>query len=154
MSLYTSIPHDKVWMPCFGSAAILSFFLGDSNLTDALVETMQIILKFNYFKFNGSIYHQISGVAMGSPAAVVRANSFMFTLEEQYLSAIINSSTYFGRYIDDIISIQPRAGHIGLLISLMEEVPYFDPPSFIQSLNRSAPVSFTYESDFIGYDNV
>ena len=127
---------------------ILSFFLGDSNLTDALVETMQIILKLNYFKFNGSIYHQRSGVAMGSPAAVVYANIFMFAVEEQHLSAFINSSTYFGRYIDDILSIQPRAGHIVLLISFSEEVPYFDPPSFIQSLNRSAPVSFTYESSY------
>ena len=125
------------------------FFLGDLSISSALVETMRFILHFSYFSFNGIIYNQLSGVAMGSPAAVVYTNIFMFAIEEWHLPSFVTLAKFSGRYIDDIITIQPKAGPVGLLLSLAEDSSTaFDLPSFMVTLNEVSPVRFTCESSY------
>ena len=59
-------------------------------------------MKDNHFLFNGLLYDQINGVAMGSPLGPMLANIFMCSLEHHYLS---NSPSQFKpllycRYVD------------------------------------------------------
>ena len=42
------------------------------------------------FRFNGEIYTQIDGVAMGSPLGPLLANIFMISLEEKVLPKVPN----------------------------------------------------------------
>ena len=68
---------------------------------------MELILSNNYFTFNGTIYHQLRGTAMGSPVKVAYTSIFMFAVECNNLSRLIASSLLFKRYIDDLFAIIP-----------------------------------------------
>ena len=58
----------------------------DSSLTqNELKELFVIATSQSHFIFNGSVYEQIDGVAMGSPLAPVLANLFMGHHEREWL---------------------------------------------------------------------
>lgn len=49
---------------------------------DDLTELLNLATKDQLFQFNGSLYEQIDGVAMGSPLGPLMANAFMCSIEE------------------------------------------------------------------------
>ena len=55
----------------------------------------------NKTPFNGEIYIQIDGGAMGSPLGPLLANIFMISLEEKVLPKVSNYLCYWKRYVDD-----------------------------------------------------
>ena len=58
------------------------------------------------FIFNGVIYDQIDGIAMGSPLAPVLANLFMGVHETKWLSEYEGEApTFYRRYVDDIFAV-------------------------------------------------
>ena len=81
VSLYTSIPRAD------GQRA-LSFFLDRRPpearypSTTTLVRLAELVLTLNTFKFDGQIFHQISGVAMGTKLEPKYACLFMDHLED------------------------------------------------------------------------
>ena len=54
--------------------------------TNYIKEILRLILKEDYFHFNGKNYLQIDGTVMGTKMAVAFANIFMANLERQILS--------------------------------------------------------------------
>ena len=52
------------------------------------------------FLFNGAVYNQIDGIAMGSPLGPTLANIFVGYYEEHLFNQISRPPTYF-RYVDD-----------------------------------------------------
>ena len=59
-----------------------------------------------HFTFNGSIFDQIDGVAMGSPLASVLANLFMGFNEIKWLEQATNvKPIFYKRYVDDIFAV-------------------------------------------------
>ena len=59
-----------------------------------------------HFTFNGSIFDQIDGVAMGSPLAPVLANLFMGFHEQNWIEQATNvKPIFYKRYVDDIFAI-------------------------------------------------
>ncbi|KAM9320087.1 uncharacterized protein PAF06_004553 [Gastrophryne carolinensis] len=66
-ALYSSIPHQQ------GLAAI-RFFLNEldisrHNLNIFILRLLEFVLTHNFFLFNGSLYHQVQGTAMGTTCA-------------------------------------------------------------------------------------
>ena len=63
----------------------LQNFIGTSNThqpdTNVLVSLLEIILKNNTFEFDGKVYQQLLGTAMGTTCALSYANLFMGRLE-------------------------------------------------------------------------
>ena len=58
--------------------------------------------KETHFLFNGKVYDQIDGVAMGSPLAPVLANLFMRHFEENVFKNFGGKlPLFYGRYVDD-----------------------------------------------------
>ncbi|KAA3675029.1 uncharacterized protein DEA37_0002830 [Paragonimus westermani] len=57
------------------------------------------------FKFDGELYRQIDGVAMGSPLGPLFADTFMVKLENDQLEETIRGFTVYKRYVDDTICI-------------------------------------------------
>jgi len=103
----------------------------------ALTTIMQVILTSNVFLFNGELFHQLRGTAMGSPAAVVYANIFMFGLERDHLATIIRSSQFYRRYIDDcIVTFDSRKNRQTPLSTFVT--------TLFKQLNDTAPVRFTW----------
>jgi hypothetical protein len=104
-SLYPSIPID------FGLAAIrntcecLTCF--PPHVLNALLDLLSWVLHNNFCTFNGTVYHQIKGTAMGTPVAVSYANIVLYDMEHPILTRA--PTTLYRRYIDDICCITPLA---------------------------------------------
>ena len=73
--------------------------------TDTLVGLTSLVLNDNYFEFNGKIYRQKQGAAIGMKFASAYANLFMSGLEERLLEASVNKPLVWMRFIDDVFFI-------------------------------------------------
>ena len=76
-----------------------------TNLSaDDIIELLRFCMSTTYFLFDGDMYEQIFGTAMGSPVSVVIANLYMEWWEQTALStcpAEIRPSLWW-RFVDDI----------------------------------------------------
>ena len=101
-SLYTNIPHTEGiaainrMMEETGTDTLLKMFI--SNLTH------QVLTK-NYFNFNGRLYEQIQGTAMGTKMVPNYAIIFMHYLETNFLANYPKQPKIWLRFIDDIFMI-------------------------------------------------
>ena len=101
-SLYTNIPNTE------GIAAINRMM--EEIVTDTLIKMFisnlahQVLTK-NYFSFNGRLYEQIQGTAMGTRMAPNYAIIFMHYLEKNFLSNYPRQPKIWLRFIVDIFMI-------------------------------------------------
>ena len=103
-SLYTNIPHTEGILAC--RAALLNRDRDDPH-TWFLLTLLRHVLTLNYFAFNGVIYHQTSGTAMGTKLAPNYANLFMGQLELDLIDSYPVKPTVWYRFIDDIFCVFP-----------------------------------------------
>jgi hypothetical protein len=107
VGLYTNIPHHEVATSVRDLIRGSRHLVPDAPSTGLLLEIIDFVLQNNVFSFNGDIFQQIFGTAMGTPMAPTIANIFMGWLEKN----ILNNSTHnidpalWKRYIDDIITL-------------------------------------------------
>ena len=109
-SLYTNIPHS------LGIEAIEYWIEKKRNSidkrfnTEFLLQALKIILEENTFCFDGKIYRQIKGTAMGTKVAPTYANLVMGYLEQNLYREVKNQfgnelfeyvKTQWKRYLDD-----------------------------------------------------
>jgi hypothetical protein len=64
------------------------------------------VLTTSYFTFNGQLYGQTDGVAMGSPLFPVIANIYMVDYKKVVLESAPLKPHYWFRYVDDTFVIQ------------------------------------------------
>ena len=101
------------------------------NITKSdLIELLTIATKDQLFQFNGELYEQSEGVAVGSPLGPLMANTFMCSLEEQ-LKLRDKLPSYYKCYVDDTLTV------------MKDEVSAY---AFLHVLNDLHPsISFTME---------
>ena len=58
--------------------------------------------------FEGKVYRQIHGTAMGSPVSVVVANLVMEDIEHRAMSSFHTPPRFWRRYVDDTCTALPR----------------------------------------------
>ena len=104
---------------------------------------MRIATKNQLFQFEGNLYEQVDGVAMGSPLRPLMANAFMCNIEEQ-LETKKKMPPFYKRYVDDTLSAMPD---------------FESASEFLTTLNNSHPsIDFTMELEendrllFLGMD--
>ena len=73
--------------------------------TDTLLELAHVVLKNNFFEFNGDFYQQLRGTAIGTKCAPSYAILFLAALEEKLLAEAQNKPWVWWRYIDDVFII-------------------------------------------------
>ena len=100
-SLFTNVPLDKTIQ------IILHKVYVEKKIKTLipkpiLKELLLLCTKHLHFSFNGEIYIQIDGVAMGSPLGPLLANIFMISLEEKVLPKVSSYLCFWKRYVDDI----------------------------------------------------
>ena len=105
-ALFTSVPVQE-------SLRIVNNLLNnDPKLTDRtqlspseITDLLEVCLNTTYFLFRGCFYQQVEGAAMGSPISPIIANLFMEHFEQKALSTFINPPRFWGRYVDDTMTI-------------------------------------------------
>jgi len=79
--------------------------IGDHIKRDPLrkdiIRGLQIVMTNNYFTFNGDLFLQVKGTAMGTPVAPVFASLFLGIAEID----VVPSGVFYKRFIDDIFVI-------------------------------------------------
>jgi len=105
-SMYTNIETN------IGIESIRTFIQDNINYiprdfpTDLFLEILEIVMTNNVFSFGNSYWLQLSGTAMGTPAACAYATiSFGQHENSVILNKYKNNLLYFKRYIDDIFGI-------------------------------------------------
>ena len=102
-SLFTNVPLD------FTIDVILKRIYDENEVnTNIPKQQMRDLLllctKNVHFSYNGDIYTQADGVAMGSPLSPVLAGIFMVELERTILPTLREHISPWKRYVDDTIS--------------------------------------------------
>ena len=124
---------------CSAVQAAMQKLENDLNLADRTTPTpaqitdlLTFVLRSTYFQYNGSIYEQKDGAAMGSPVSAVIANLYMESFEEQAITTSSYEPRIWKRYVDDTFTILDR-----------ENVD-----DFLQHLNNQQPsIRFTMETE-------
>ena len=105
VSLFTNIPLDETIDICMNR-------LYHENITsppDIPEGDFRILLeraaKGSCFMFNGKLYMQLDGVAMGSPLGPVLANIFLCHMEEKFMIKNRYFPLFYRRYVDDTFAL-------------------------------------------------
>ena len=104
VSLFTNVPVDETIDICID-------LLYDSDRVPPKMkredfrELLTLAVKDNCFVFQGRLYVQKDGVAMGSPLGPVLANIFLCHLERKFMENHPNFPLYYRRYVDDTFCV-------------------------------------------------
>ena len=71
----------------------------------SIIKLLNHVLTKNNFVFNGEMYHQIKGTAMGTKCAPAFANIYMNQVEEKYVYTHTTKPLIWLRFIDDIFCV-------------------------------------------------
>ena len=71
---------------------------------DELLSLLRLCLSSTTFCYNGTVYQQIFGTAMGSPVLVVVANVVMKHIEDLALRSSPVPTVFWKRYVNDVLS--------------------------------------------------
>ena len=105
VGLYPNIPQDE-GIQAFKDIISDEKYRDQSVPSDFLITLLQFVLTFNSFVFNGNLYLQEWGTAIGTKLAPVYANIFMAVLEKKMLNDWKGRPpNLWKRYIDDIFSV-------------------------------------------------
>ena len=69
--------------------------------TEEIMDLLNLCLTSTFFQYNGKLYKQLYGTAMGSPVSVVVAEIVMQNVEESALSTCRQTIPLWLRYVDD-----------------------------------------------------
>ena len=108
VSLFTHVPTSRA-IQVTRDRLIYDPSLPDrTSLTvDDICSLLQLYLEATYLAFEGKVYRQIHGTAMGSPVSVVVANLVMEDVEQEALSTFHTPPRFWRRYVDDKCTALP-----------------------------------------------
>ena len=138
VSLFTSVPLD------YTIELILNKIYVDKRIETKLMreemkELLETCTKEMHFSFNGVIYRQINGVAMGSPLGPVIANVFMVELENTLVPQLDDSVSLWCRYVDDTFTFIKK----GSVESVLEKLNSFHPSiKFTYEVQKDGTIAF------------
>ena len=120
-SLFTNVPLDETIQILADKAFHDNWFnkTNELNLSrDQLLELLNAATKNQLFQFNGNLYEQTNGVAMGSPLGPLLANIFMYSTEDK-LDQDGKLPSYYRRYVDDTFTIMPDIASAGIFLDTL-----------------------------------
>ena len=112
-SLFTNIPLEETI-----NVSCDSLFSNDSKINNInriyFEKLLRAALLNNFFNFEGEIYKQIDGVAMGSPLGLTLTNAFLCFHEQIWLNKCLDEfkPVYYRIYVDDIFILFRSPDHL------------------------------------------
>ena len=85
-----------------------------------LVQLLQVATKRQLFQFDGRLYEQVDGVAMGSPLGLLAANAFLCSIKEQ-LDRENKLPSFYRRYVDETLSSVPDIQSASTFLATLNE---------------------------------
>ena len=137
-SLFTNVPLER-------TIEILLKRVYDDNeiytsITRKEMKDMLILCTKNvHFTFNGEVYVQIDGVAMGSPLGPVLAGIFMVELERKLVPTLVAHVKSWKRYVDDTIAYV-KIGSTEYVISVLNS--FHEKIQFTYEMENDHKLSF------------
>ena len=108
-SLFTNVPIDAAVQAAMQKLENDPSLADRTKLTPAqITDLLTFVLRSTYFQYNGSIYEQKDGAAMGSPVSAVIANLYMESFEEQAITTSSYEPRIWKRHVDDTFTILDR----------------------------------------------
>lgn len=95
-SLYTNIPIAD------GLNTLKKMDISEKSFT---LQLLSFVLFNNFFEFNGTLFQQVKGTAMGTSCAPNYANLYVYFYEVIFIKKFKSNILFYGRYIDDILII-------------------------------------------------
>ena len=99
VGLYPSIPRDE---DLEAMRCALDSRRNPGVSTSSLVNLAKVVLENNVFEFDGKVYKQKLGTAIGTKFAPAYANLFMADFETKLLDGSVDKPLVWFRYIDDV----------------------------------------------------
>ena len=132
-SLFTNVPL-KETIEMIAEKAFVNNWFNEAhklNITQPdLIQLLEVATKNQLFQFDGKLYEQTDGVAIGSPLGPLMANAFLCSIEEK-LEHDNKLPEFYRRYVDDTLAT-------------MKDVPAAE--AFLTTLNNCHPsINFTME---------
>ena len=91
-SLFTNVPIDAAVQVALQKIENDPSLEDRTTLTPAqIADLLTFVLRSTCFQYNGSIYEQREGAAMGSPVSAVIANLYMESFKEQAITTNLGS---------------------------------------------------------------
>ena len=85
---------------------MIRIFLSDKTpLCDYIVRGLKVVMENNYFLFNGSLWKQTSGTAMGAAVAPSYATLFLGIAELTVMQQFQDRALLYNRFMDDGIKM-------------------------------------------------
>ena len=131
--LFTKVPVDKSIDVIHSKSEHDPTLQNRTQMTAMQIrDLLAICLKTTYFVYEGVIYTQVEGAAMGSPVSPIVANIYMEWFEEHAILTFRYEITIWKRYVDDTI--------VALCDALLDD--------FMAHLNSIEPaIQFTHEQE-------
>ena len=122
VALYPSIPINSAIQSVMSFVKEHQSEIIDYGLTlPEIEEALNLILKNNIIHFEGDLFLQKKGIAMGNRIAPLIAIIYMHILESKLLATYQLKPTIYKRYIDDILIVWPHGKD-----TLLEFLNYFN----------------------------
>ena len=103
-ALFTKVPVDKSVDVIHDKLESDPTLANRTQLSAVHVRDLLLLcLKTTYFLYDGVIYTQVEGAAMGSPVSPIVTNLFMEWFEEHAIQTFMYEITLWKRYVDDTI---------------------------------------------------
>ena len=106
---------------------------------DELIELLSATTKNQLFQFNGNLYEQTDGVAMGSPLGPLLGNVFMRSTEDK-LDQEGKLPSYYRRYVDDTFTIMPDTASAETFLDTLNHC--HPSAKFTMEIERNASLPF------------
>jgi hypothetical protein len=139
-SLYTNIPSNA------GIQAALRAYRDilppeEQHVPDGVLQVLlEIVLHYNIFEFDGKLYLQKYGTAMGTKAAPSYASIFLGQFEQCFLASQSNKPLFLGRFLDDLFMVWLHGRR--LLESFLHAMDNFHPDIKITYSSSETSVNF------------
>ena len=105
-SLFTNVPL-KETIEMIAKKAFVNNWSNETHKLSItqpdLIQLLEVATKNQLFQFNGKLYEQTDGVAMGSPLGPLMANAFLCSIEEK-LEHDNKLPEFYRWYVDDTLA--------------------------------------------------
>lgn len=94
-----------------------------TNMANCIMTLLTFVMKNSYLQFDGTIYLQIDGTAMGTACAPTYANIVVYMLERPVLKCMNNDLYLYRRFLDDVLAYVAPSRAVELQVRLNQLHP-------------------------------